>query len=265
MLRHLLLCAFVISMPATLRASSVSLTPVYVQSFDSSLAPLGALADNGAATPLDGYMQFEVRLTFSDAAPNEDFWTAAFNVGLGAGLSNSSGWMDPGTAQANGYYPASPSLAQYDSNGAAPGGIEFHWQNGNGDFGMNPNDLQAIIVEASSAEAANRQYGEVGRPGAGSADGLGEPTLIGTFLVQRTAEVASTISITPIAGMPWGSYVSNADGLGVPTSHAASSFTGGTVSVPVPEPSSLLLAAFAAAAILAHRGYRHHCILSNDS
>ena len=110
-------------------------------------------------------MQFEVRLTFTGAAADEDFWTAAFNVNLGPGLSNSSGWMDPGTAQANGYYPASPSLMQYDSNGATPGGVQLHWQNGNGDFGMNPDDLQAIIVEAASAEAANRKYGEVGRPG----------------------------------------------------------------------------------------------------
>jgi hypothetical protein len=64
-------------------------------------------------------------------------------------MANSSGWMDPGTAQANGYYPASPSLAEYDSNGASPGGVEMHWQNGNGDFGPNSDDLQAIIVETS--------------------------------------------------------------------------------------------------------------------
>ncbi|HEY1600965.1 MAG TPA: hypothetical protein VGG64_15285 [Pirellulales bacterium] len=258
MLRHLLLCAFVIFTPVTARASLVSLTPVYVQSFDSSLTSLGTLANNGASTPLDGYLQFEVRLTFTDAAPDEDFWTAAFNINLGPGLTNSSGWMDPGTAQANGYYPSAPSLAEYDSNGATAGGIEMHWQNGNGDFGINPNDLQAIIVEAASAEAANRQYGEAGRPGAGSQDALGDPTLIGTFIVQRTELVSSSIGITPISGSPWGSYVSNLDGQGVPTSHTASSFTGGTLSVPAPEPSSLLLAAFAAGALVVRRGYRLH-------
>src|SRR5580698_7195996 len=142
MLRHLMPAVVLISISTALHASTIALTPIYVQSFDSSLAPLGSLANNGAATPQGGYMQFEVRMTLSDAAPDEDFWTAAFNVNLGAGLANSSGWMDPGTAQANGYYPASPSLAEYDSNGAGAGGVEMHWQNGNGDFGINSNDLQ---------------------------------------------------------------------------------------------------------------------------
>jgi len=240
-----------ISISTALHASTIALTPIYVQSFDSSFAPLGNLANNGAATPQGGYMQFEVRMTLSDAAPDEDFWTAAFNVNLRSGLANSSGWMDPGTAQANGYYPASPSLAQYDSNGAATGGVEMHWQNGNGDFGPNSNDLQAIIVEASSTEAANRQYGELTRPAAGFADGLGDPTLIGTVIVQRTLDVPTSISITPIAGMPWGSYVSNSTGDGTPTSHSALSFTGGTVSIPVPEPSTLILAAFGLASLAA--------------
>ena len=163
--------------------------------------------------------------------------------------------MDPGTAKANGYYPASPSLMEFDSNGASPGGVQLHWQNGNGDFGMNPNDLQSIIVEAGSAEAANRQYGEVGRPGAGSPDGLGDPTLIGTFIVQRTAVEDSSISISPIAGSPWGSYIGNANGLGTPTSQPASSFTGGTVSVGVPEPATWGLAIMAVASLLAKRSF----------
>ena len=47
MYRKLLFCAFVISVPATLRASSIALTPVYVQSFDSSLAPLAPLQTMG--------------------------------------------------------------------------------------------------------------------------------------------------------------------------------------------------------------------------
>ncbi len=129
----------------------------------------------------------------------------------------------------------------------------MHWQNGNGDFGPNPNDLQAIIVEASSTEAANRQYGELTRPAAGFPDGLGDPTLIGTVIVQRTLDVPSSISITPIAGMPWGSYIANATGSGIPTSHSASSFSGGTALVPVPEPATLTLATLALLALLARR------------
>jgi hypothetical protein len=253
MLRHIMPFAFLISLSTGLDASSIVLTPVYVQSFDSAFAPLGQLAENGAATPQNGYLQFEVRLTLSGAAADEDFWTAAFNVNLGSGLANSSGWMDPATAQANGYYAAAPSLAAYDSNGAAAGGIQLHWQNGNGDFGSNSNDLQAIVVEASSAEAFNRQYGELIRPAIGSPDGLGDPTLIGTVIVRRTLDVPSSISITPIAGMPWGSYVSNSTGSGTPTSHSALTFSGGTALISVPEPATLTLAALALLVSLARR------------
>lgn len=242
MLRLSIVSLIVLLFPASVHGSTITLTPSYVQSFDSVFAPLGALSDNGASTPPDGYLQFEVRITLTGTAADEDFWTAAFNVNLSPGLANFSGWLDPGTAQANGYYPASPSLAQYDSNSANPGGILSHWQFGNGDFGFNANDLQTIIVEASSSEAANRQYGELDRPAAGSSDGLGVPTLIGSFIVQKTTDLPAMIGITPILGMPWGTYLGNATGTGTPTSHSAASFTGGTLLIAVPEPTSQLLA-----------------------
>jgi hypothetical protein len=154
--------------------------------------------------------------------------------------------MDPATAQGNGYYAAAPSLAQFDSNGAALGGVQSHWQFGNADFGINPNDLQIIIVEAAAIEAANRQYGESARPAAGNFDALGWPTLIGTLIVQRTALVPTEISVSPIAGSPWGLYLGNAIGAGTPTAQPGTTFTGGTLTINVPEPSTGLIALLAA-------------------
>ncbi len=179
-------------------AASISIAPRYVQSYDSSLTPLGALANDGAATPVGSLLHYEFRMTVDDLEADEDFWIAIFNVEIGPGLEVVVGWMDPGTAQANGLYDPLPSLANYDSNGAGIGGIQSHWQFGNADFGLDPDDLQVIIVEASGLEAANRQYGEALRPGAGSPDGLGSPTLIGSILVRRTEMVPSLVSVMPI-------------------------------------------------------------------
>ncbi len=249
MFSRCLLAVLFAALPMTLRASMITIAPSYVQSFDSSMGSLGSLPNNGAATPVDGYMQFEFRISLADLAADEDFWTAAFNINLGPGLTDSSGWMSPALAQVNNYYPASPSLAQFDSNGALPGGVEMHWQYSNDDFGASSTDLQSIIVEAASAEAANRQYGEAVRPAAGSPDGLGSPTLIGSIIVQRTALVPSTITVAPIAGQPWGTYVGNSTGDGVPTAHSAASFIGESVAVPAPEPATFWLAASAFMAV----------------
>ncbi len=223
------------------QAATLQIDPHYVQSFSSTLAPLGALPDNGASTPAGGFLQIEFRMTLADAAVDEDFWTALFNVELGAGLANSSGWMDPGTAQANGFYPLAPNLNQFDSNGPSIGGAQMHWQFSNADFGIDTNDLKSIIVEASPGEAKNRQYGEPSRPGAGAADALGYPTLIGSLVVERTGLSPTTIEVTPISGNPWGTYTNNAEGAGDFTDHLPNSFTGGTLIVGVPEPSAVTL------------------------
>jgi hypothetical protein len=190
-------------------------------------------------------------MTLDGLAADEDFWTAIFNVQLGPGLAAGSEWLDPGTAQLNGYYPALPSLSSYDSNGATPGGSQFHWQFGNDDFGIDPNDLQTIIVEVSPEEAANRQYGELIRPAAGAADGLGWPTLLGTVLVQRTSLVASSISVIPINGSAWGTYVGNGQGNGELTSQPGTTFQSSTVLLAVPEPSSVALSVLGLIAIVA--------------
>lgn len=232
------------------QGAMLTIRPEYVQSFDSSLAPLGVLPDNGAGTPVGGYLQFAFRIELDGAAANEDFWIAAFNVGLGPGLQNFSGWLDPGLAQANGYYPAGLALAQYDSNGATAGGINSHWDYSNADFGLDPNDLKSIIVETSPAQAWNRQYGEPTRPGAGFADDLGSPTLIGAVLVQRVDLVPTFVDVTPIAGSPWGTYVDNASGDGTATSQSGDSFHSESVGVGVPEPSAMLLASLGGALVL---------------
>lgn len=229
------------------KAASISIAPVYVQSFTEGFVSLGKLPDGGASTPAGGLLQYEFRMSLDGLQADEDFWTAIFNVNLGPGLEPVTGWMDPGTAQANGIYPdGTPSLATYDSNGQAVGGVKQHWQYGNGDFGINPDDLQSIIVEVAPDEAANRQYGEALRPAAGSPDALGSPTLIGTILVRRTETVPSTVGVSPIAGSAWGTYQGNALGSGLPVAERTpGSFSGGTVVLEVPEPGSCVLATLA--------------------
>jgi hypothetical protein len=239
-----------VQISATATAATINITPVYVQSFAEGLVPLGALPNDGAATPVGGMLHYEFRLSVDELMAGEDFWTAIFDVNLGPGLEAVTTWMDPGTAQANEFYALSPSLATYDSNGAALGGVQQHWQYGNGDFGLDPDDLQSIIVEAAPSEAANRQYGELFRPGAGNPDALGSPTLIGAILVRRTELVASSVSVSPIGGSPWGTYTDNALGQGDLVAQPGTSFRGETAMLPVPEPSSVALCIAAAATLL---------------
>lgn len=245
-----LFCLLIALPPLAAKAATLSITPSYVQSFDAAQVALGKLASDGAATPLDGYLQYEFRLSVDGLAAGEDFWTAIFNIQLGPGLENASGWLDPGVAQANGYYAPGTSLSMYDSNGATPGGVQAHWQFGNADFGLDANDLQSIIVEASPAEAANRQYGEAIRPAAGADDGLDYPTLLGTILVRRTELTASSIAIVPIQGSAWGIYAGNESADGLATSQAPTSFSAASVELAVPEPASLSLAVGALLAVL---------------
>jgi hypothetical protein len=249
LLRTLLLSGCLALMAAgvsTANAASIVIEPVYVQSLDAGFMPLGKLENDGAATPVDALLHYEFRLRVDDLAADEDFWIAIFNIELGPGLQAVGGWMDPGTAQANGLYEQLPSLANYDSNGAALGGIQAHWQFGNADFGVDANDLRSIVVEASGPEAANRQYGELVRPAAGSTDGLGSPTLIGAMLVRRLEMVPSSVRVTPIDGSPWGIYQGNEQGLGNLVALPNSTFTSGELELLVPEPSGMSLALGAA-------------------
>jgi len=111
-----LFCLLCGARPLTAQAATISIAPSYVQSFDAAQNPLGNLENDGATTPLGGYLQYEFRLTLDNPAADEDFWIAVFDIRLAPGLENASGWLDPGVAQANGYYPDAPSLAMYDSN-----------------------------------------------------------------------------------------------------------------------------------------------------
>jgi hypothetical protein len=238
---------------ALARAATISITPDYVQSFAEGLVPLGALPNDGAATPVGGMLHYEFRMSVNDLMAGEDFWVAIFNIELGPGLEFVTGWMDPGTAQANELYAQSPSLATYDSNGAVLGGIEPHWEYGNADFGLDPDDLQTIIVETSSQEATNRQYGEVLRPTAGSPDALGSPTLVGAILVRRLEMIPSFLSLSPIDGDAWGIYEGNTLGDGLPTSLPPGTFGTSPLILEVPEPTMLSLGLTASAALLLYR------------
>lgn len=235
------------------QGATISIAPSYVQSFDSALGPLGSLPNDGAATPVGGYLQYEFRLALDGPEFGEDFWTAIFDVQLSPGLEIFSPWLDPGTAQLEGLYPDAPSLAAYDSNGATAGGMQFHWQYGNEDFGLDSNDLESIIVEAAPGEAANRQYGEIERPGAGSPDGLDSPTLIGTIIVRRSELTISAVSVVPIDGSPWGVYVGNSVGEGMPLPQSGGAFSGGTAVLVVPEPGTFALALFGMIALFVTR------------
>ncbi len=241
----------------TARAATISITPLYVQSFTEGLIPLGTLPNDGAATAVGGLLHYEFRMFVDELMAGEDFWVAIFNVNLGPGLEAVTSWMDPGTAQANDLYALSPSLATYDSNGDSLGGVKSHWQFGNGDFGLDTTDLKSIIVEAASDEAANRQYCELVRPAAGNPDALGSPTLIGAILVRRTERLASSISVTPIAGSPWGIYRDNEQGLGEPVAQpGGAAFSGESAMLAVPEPSTLALAAVGLLTLVFARRHR---------
>jgi len=256
--------------PFVSSAATIVLTATQSQVFDgATFAPLG----NPANVQAGQFVEIDVSMTLNGAAADQDFWTAIFNVNvspkagsqstgftpvdLGAGF-----WNAPGTAAQNGLYvwrtpnppPATASYATYDNNGATPGGVVNHWQNGNADVGSNVNDLQVIAVEATAAEANNRQYGETPRPKAGFGDQLGSPTLIGSVLFQAVANGTYDVTVTPIAGAPWGIYSGNTTGAGTTSAQQAAGFSGvaATVTVGVPEPASLALMSLGALAMVGY-------------
>ena len=94
--------------------------------------------------------QFDVLMTISELEEDQDFWLASLDVNLGPGLTDLLGWV--------------PASGTYDHDGIPITPEKNHWQNGNLDAGTDSNDLRVILVEAAAAEAANRQYGEGGRP-----------------------------------------------------------------------------------------------------
>jgi hypothetical protein len=116
----------------------------------------------------------------------------------------------------------------------------------NGDFGQNSNDLKAIVITMFPAEAANRQYGEAIRPGAGYADQLGSPTLLGSILVRYDGSGTQQITLaTPLSGPDgqwWSTIPNNANGTGLLVAQPSELFSGASLSLPltpVPEPATL--------------------------
>jgi hypothetical protein len=246
-----------ISASLTAPAANLQFEPVYVQAYDASLNPLGT----PTSVSVGSYVEFNFGISILDAAPGEDFWRADLSIQpqpelTAVDLFGVGKWMSPATAEAKGLYaaigypspaPALQSYAQYDSNGAAAGGIENHWQIANSDPG---NDLVAIDVEAAAAEAANRQYGEMTRPGGGYADQLGSPTLIGTVLFQAISPGFGVGHVSPATPFPsavswFGTYEDNESGAGTATNQPPDAYTSTSFGIRVvPEPNSVILASF---------------------
>jgi len=248
--------AFLVAVaPALASAANISITPVYAQAYtpDAVNGP-HAIGTPGTVQP-GTIIQFDVRMTVSNLAAGENFWAAGFNVNLPSTLSKADPfgagqmWLDPGLAEQLGLasytYPAdgsSPapahSYAQYRGNTANTIGSN-HWQGSNGDAGI-AGDLRGILVETAAAEANNRRYGEATRPGAGRADQLGSPTLLGTFFA--IANATGTLTIGPSLDPTWGTFVNNSTGTGTVNPLLSQAFTGGSVVVTVvPEPATIVM------------------------
>jgi len=245
--------------PALATAANISITPTYVQAYtpDAVNGP-HAIGTPGTVQP-GTIIQFDVRMTVTNLAAGENFWAAGFNVNLPSNLTKADPfgagqmWLDPGLAEQLGLasytYPAdgsSPapahSYAQYRGNTANTVATS-HWAGGNADAGI-ANDLKGILVEAGSAEANSRRYGEAVRPGAGRVDQLGSPTLLGTFFA--IANGTGTVGIGPSLDPTWGTFTGNSTGTGVVNPLLSTAFTGGSVVITVvPEPATIVMMGFA--------------------
>ena len=251
------LAALLVCAPMMASASTLTMTAVYEQAYDgTTLAALGT----PTIVPNGDYVQVDVKIQLQGLAAGENFWTTFFNLTNTAGITPvqlaSTYWMTPATAKNNfnsipisggpdySYPSPAPSLqdyANYDANGPSLGGSTPHWQSANTDSGSNTNDLLSINVEVPASEANNRRYGEASRPGAGYADQLGSPTLIGSVLYQVSAQGAQTISLTPIGGSAWGTWINNSSGTSTTTNALSTGFTGVGFTIGVPEPASIAL------------------------
>jgi PEP-CTERM motif len=268
MLKPLLLAiVFVLSLSIPSFAASLSMSLVHSRTFDASMNPLAS----GSPIQAGDIMLIDVRMQLLGAAVNEDFGNTSFSIGLSSGLSavdlGGGKWMSPAAAESSGVYtdyPASaPSLqsyGQFDSNGSLPSGIQSHWLT-NTDGGKDSNDLQAIIVAMFPSEAANRQYGEAVRPGAGYADQLGSPTLLGRFLVQYDGSGTQQITLAPPLpfGQWWSTIPNNANGTGQLVAQPSDNYFGATLSLPitpVPEPATLGMGIVGIALLVASRRAR---------
>lgn len=222
----------------------------YVGSFDNDVNfnPIAPVVFDGSQ-PYNAanVHQFDVRFGLNGQDLTEDFWTVAFNLHLGPGLTA----LDFGGGKWN------PSSGSFDSNGALAGGVQNHWQAGNGDLGFDSNDLLAINIEAAKTEANNRQYGEAVRPKTGTPDLLGSPTLLGTIFVTYNGTQNSQIVLDFITGDPWGTYINNSTGTGATSSRSATTAIGDgfqfTGINPVPEPSTLAALGLTGLTILRRR------------
>jgi hypothetical protein len=267
MIKILAAVALVAAAPAMASAANIVISPRYGQAYNAAFEPIGT----PEVVPAGGYVQIDVRMLFLNAAAGEDFSSVGFNIGvqhaMGSSgplpvaqiLSGSSPWMSPASASGNlnvgnapyttypNPSPALQSYANYDANGGSPGGSTPHFSQ-NTDGGV-AGDLLAILVAAGNVEANNRQYGEASRPGAGHPDQLGNATLIGSILYQVGAGIdlahQYTFTITPVDGVPWSSWINNAAGAGTTSNGTAQSFLGEGLTLPGPEPTSMVMMGFA--------------------
>jgi len=198
-----------------------------------------------SATPAGAFDVFEVRFSLSNIAADEDF--ATMNIDIAATPNITFGNFGSG--------PWNAATGTYDNNGGLPGGGATLWDNGNSDAGPSSVDLKNISVATFASAANNRQYGEAVRPKAGTDDGLGFPTLIGTLYAQYNGNGPGTISVGPSVGTFLATWVGNSSGGGANTSQSGATFgsTPATYAGAVPEPASLSLLALSALPLLRRR------------
>ena len=216
----------VVGLAASAQAQSVNLKLEHVATFDSGF---GAIAlDDLVAGPTDptNLQQIDVSFTAEGLGEGEDIWLVGFDVNLGSGLADALGWI--------------AASGDFDHDNVPITPKQTHYQNGNGDFGTDTADLKVLLAETTADEAANRQYGEAVRPGAGEADALGAPySLIGSVIVTWDGS-QTELSVSPTGGetgSPWGIYNVNRE----PTAQPYQALAGDTLAFGIPEPASLLL------------------------
>lgn len=200
--------------------------------FSDSLKPAPELSD--AVDPLLDYHKFEVYMTVSDTLPEENFWTALFNIDLGPG-------MVPGDF--GGFSQWTPNNPDYDPNSPAVPPPAAPIYSDSTDSGASDHDLQRMFIQVASATLAASQPGEPGQDAQ-----LGPvPLLLGDFYVQwdQSIAAATSVSISPEGQLPWGLYID-----GTETAQGSDSFSGNRLDFVFPEPASITLAGLAMIGLL---------------